>query len=667
MPISGEVDKNETQVDLVYAINKSLETTSLDSTIKPKKTLHTGMSSASCLTNKAGEVRAEAKRIGKTRVKWDNPKSVMIITKPKDSSLIPKTRELALWLIETPRYGQSSGITVYVDEKLQYSLNFKYKKVLKYYPNAAEKLKFWNPELCATKPELFDFIITLGGDGTVLFTSWLFQTYVPPVIPFHLGSLGFLTPFDFTKYDKYLSRAMENGVRINLRGRLTCTVYRRVPLHDIDANGTDCMAIKLRNIKRNSKTGKITVGGWCKNSNNDHDIKKKNHFNKFGEIDGGMDDIGSLSNKSGFEDDDDDDDDDNKDEDNGFEEHRQVPCFTTVPREQYEVINELVVDRGPSPYVSLLELFGDNKHLTTVQADGLAISTPTGSTAYSLSAGGSLTHPEIHAILITPICPHTLSFRSTLVPDSMELRICVPYNSRNTAWAGFDGRGRVELRQGDHIKVTASKYPFPTVCKDDQTADWFGSVQNCLHWNKRPRQKSFAVVESNSKTRSTSTSSTSSATIIHHSRSGTPNPKDTTIPTRSHSSVTLSSSASSHRTANSPGGISSSSSETGHDEVFGVFSDMDRRSGIGRRYSEADSTTYGSPEDGEDDDKDSDTSGLDTDDEENDDSDDSQQANLEIGGGQFTKGLKGWTDDEISKGRIKGAIAKLGSPEKLYF
>lgn len=50
--------------------------------------------------------------IGKTRVKWNNPKSVMIITKPKDISLIPKTRELALWLIETPRYGQSSGITV---------------------------------------------------------------------------------------------------------------------------------------------------------------------------------------------------------------------------------------------------------------------------------------------------------------------------------------------------------------------------------------------------------------------------------------------------------------------------------------------------------------------------------------------------------------------------
>lgn len=66
---------------------------------------------------------------------------------------------------------------------------------------------------------------------------------------------------------------------------------------------------------------------------------------------------------------------------------------------------------------------------------------------FQLSAGGSLVHPEIPSILITPICPHTLSFRPMLLPDSMELRIAVPYNSRSTAWASFDGRGRVELKR----------------------------------------------------------------------------------------------------------------------------------------------------------------------------------------------------------------------------
>lgn len=82
-----------------------------------------------------------------------------------------------------------------------------------------------------------------------------------------------------------------------------------------------------------------------------------------------------------------------------------------------------------------------------------------------------------------------------LLPDSMELRICVPYNSRSTAWASFDGRGRVELKQGDHIKVTASKFPFPTVCADKQSTDWFHAIARTLKWNERERQKSFVVVE----------------------------------------------------------------------------------------------------------------------------------------------------------------------------
>ena len=100
-----------------------------------------------------------------------------------------------------------------------------------------------------------------------------------------------------------------------------------------------------------------------------------------------------------------------------------------------------------------------------------------------------------------------------LLPDSMELRICVPYNSRSTAWASFDGRGRVELKreqflvaflsskfdvvcsEGDHIKVTASRYPFPTVCADKQSTDWFHAISRTLKWNERERQKSFVVVE----------------------------------------------------------------------------------------------------------------------------------------------------------------------------
>lgn len=137
--------------------------------------------------------------------------------------------------------------------------------------------------------------------------------------------------------------------------------------------------------------------------------------------------------------------------------------------------------------MSNLELYGDNNLLTVVQADGCIFSTPTGSTAYSLSAGGSLVHPDIPAILLTPICPHTLSFRPMLLNDSMLLRIAVPRNSRATAYCAFDGKGRVELRQGDHVTIAASQYPFPTVLS--RPTEWFDSISRTLRWNNRGAQQ----------------------------------------------------------------------------------------------------------------------------------------------------------------------------------
>ncbi|EEB06539.1 NAD/NADH kinase [Schizosaccharomyces japonicus yFS275] len=156
---------------------------------------------------------------------------------------------------------------------------------------------------------------------------------------------------------------------------------------------------------------------------------------------------------------------------------------------QWSVLNELVVDRGPNPFMTSLELFGDEEHITSVQADGLCISTPSGSTAYSLAAGGSLCHPGIPCVLISPICPHTLSFRPLVLPDSLILRILVPIDARSTAWCAFDGRNRTELSQGDYIQVSASPYPFPSVHTSKYTADWFYALRRSLNWNDRSKRQ----------------------------------------------------------------------------------------------------------------------------------------------------------------------------------
>lgn len=89
----------------------------------------------------------------------------------------------------------------------------------------------------------------------------------------------------------------------------------------------------------------------------------------------------------------------------------------------------MVIDRGPSPYLSNIDLFLDGKYITSVQGDGLIVSTPTGSTAYAVAAGASMIHPSVPAIMVTPICPHSLSFRPIVVPAGVELK--VTYIHRN--------------------------------------------------------------------------------------------------------------------------------------------------------------------------------------------------------------------------------------------
>ncbi|KAL8696614.1 MAG: hypothetical protein Q9201_007571, partial [Fulgogasparrea decipioides] len=382
------------------------------------------------LMQTATSVREISKQLQRRPIKRA-VRTIMIVTKARDNSLVYLTRELTEWLLETPRYNSDLGVTVYVDVKLRTSKRFNVPSLLATNPRYESMLKYWTPDLCWTSPEIFDLVLTLGGDGTVLYTSWLFQRIVPPILSFSLGSLGFLTNFEFSSYKSHLNRIMgDHGMRVNLRMRFTCTVFRSA------ANSTATPLSTTSSNKRSTLPSSASTS--------------------------------SLSNN-----------------------HRKEPEM--VEGEQFEVLNELVIDRGPSPYVSNLELYGDNNLLTVVQADGCIISTPTGSTAYSLSAGGPLTHPSIPGILLTPICPHTLSFRPMVLSDTLLLKICVPRASRSTAYASFDGKGRVELRRGDYVQVEAGRYPFPTVVGEGGTGgEWFESVRRALRWNNRGAvQKGF--------------------------------------------------------------------------------------------------------------------------------------------------------------------------------
>ncbi|KAK9824097.1 hypothetical protein WJX72_007721 [[Myrmecia] bisecta] len=156
--------------------------------------------------------------------------------------------------------------------------------------------------------------------------------------------------------------------------------------------------------------------------------------------------------------------------------------------ERFEVLNEVVVDRGANPYLTKIECWENDRLITKVQADGVMLATPTGSTAYSVAAGGSMVHPNVPAILFTPVCPHSLSFRPVILPDYADLELRIPHDARSSAWVCFDGKQRQELQRGDAVRVRMSPNPVPTINKTDGSADWFASLERCFGWNDRKEQ-----------------------------------------------------------------------------------------------------------------------------------------------------------------------------------
>merc|ERR1719322_2087166 len=262
------------------------------------------------------------------RLTWyKSPMTVLVIKKHRDAAVIPPFFQLVQWFINEKRMVVFVEAAAMDDQLLTDNPAF---------THVQHKLKTFTERDDLT--DKIDFIVCLGGDGTLLYASSLFQQSVPPVMAFHMGSLGFLTPFEIENFEQQVTHVLEGHAALTLRSRLRCIV-----------------------MKKESQDSQVTK-----------------------------------------------------------------------PATNLLVLNEVVIDRGPSPYLSNIDLYLDGKLITSVQGDGLIISTPTGSTAYAVAAGASMIHPSVPAIMVTPICPHSLSFRPIVVPAGVELKISVSPDSRNT-------------------------------------------------------------------------------------------------------------------------------------------------------------------------------------------------------------------------------------------
>lgn len=239
-------------------------------------------------------------------------------------------------------------------------------------------------------PELVDFIMVLGGDGTLLSVARLLEDHNVPIFGVNLGSLGFLTETTiedvFTQLDKILAGEYVIQERLRLN---TCV--------------------------------------------------------------------------------------------NRHEERLPQPV----------VLNDVVINKGALARILSLEVYVDGLYLTTYRADGLIVSTPTGATAYSMAAGGPILSPNIHALVLTPICPYTLSHRPIVLPDTAQIDVILQTPDEDVLIT-LDGQVGIELCYRDVISIQRAAEPIRLIrtTKPDQ---YFRILRTKLKWGEAFRTRPDSV------------------------------------------------------------------------------------------------------------------------------------------------------------------------------
>jgi NAD+ kinase len=162
---------------------------------------------------------------------------------------------------------------------------------------------------------------------------------------------------------------------------------------------------------------------------------------------------------------------------------RATTLRASAPSTSEVALNDVVINKGArSRLIDLSVSVGDGL-VTRVRADGLIIATPTGSTAYNLAAGGPIVQPNVEAIVLTPIAPHTLTNRPIVIPSSSTVRVTPMLGERDEVFVTFDGQAGFELRAGDQISVCRAGQPIRLI--RPATRSYFDVLHEKLNWGKR--------------------------------------------------------------------------------------------------------------------------------------------------------------------------------------
>ncbi|RMZ86042.1 hypothetical protein DV737_g308, partial [Chaetothyriales sp. CBS 132003] len=261
-----------------------------------------------------------------------------------------------------------------------------------------------------------DLVVTFGGDGTILHAASIFAAaaHVPPVLSFSMGTLGFLGEWKFSEYKRAFREVYMSGAPSERQAIL-------------ESNGNH----------HNALTGWSSIRGKSLGPTRGAKILMRQRL-KVGVFDADGNRLAGKGNN---------------------------------PHHDMHAMNEVILHRGKDPHLAVVQVFVGGRFLTEAVADGMIISTPTGSTAYSLSSGGSIVHPLVPSILLTPICARSLSFRPLVLPATTPITLKLSEKSRGReVELSIDG-----IRRGDGIGVGTEV----RISGEDMTVDhgrWQGGI-----------------------------------------------------------------------------------------------------------------------------------------------------------------------------------------------
>ncbi|KAL3419190.1 ATP-NAD kinase [Phlyctema vagabunda] len=264
-------------------------------------------------------------------------------------------------------------------------------------------------------PEKVDMTTTLGGDGTILHASSLFSTtpHVPPILSFSMGTLGFLGEWKFSEHKRAFREVYMSGAEAGspfYQDQKHPHVQTQIPAgSDPIVTGWSSVRGKSMGPNRSSKVllrNRLKVGVYGA------DGERLGGDNT---VDGGVEDVHAM--------------------------------------------NEVIIHRGKEAHLAIIEVFVGGRFLTEAVADGMIISTPTGSTAYSLSSGGSIIHPLVSSLMLTPICPRSLSFRPLVLPANTPITLRLSEKNRGRELeVSIDGRRRsIGVGVGMEVRVSGEE------------------------------------------------------------------------------------------------------------------------------------------------------------------------------------------------------------------